>query len=92
MILVPLLIGLCGIEDQRAFATSLAVIFPISVVSAAAYLFQGSLSISGALPYLLGGTLGGWIGGKLLKRVPIRLLHALFGIFILWGGIRNLWS
>ena len=90
MILVPLLIGWCHLKDQEAFATSLAVIFPITAVSVSIYFLRDSMAFSDALPYLLGGTAGGVLGGLLLKRMPLRLLHGIFGIFILWGGFRNL--
>ena len=37
LFLVPLLISWCGMEQKRAFATSVAVIFPLCAVSAVIY-------------------------------------------------------
>ena len=62
-VLVPLLTRFCGLEQRQAFSTSLAVILPLCVLSAAVYLFQGGLDLTAALPYLIGGTVGGWLGG-----------------------------
>lgn len=63
-VLVPLLTRFCGLEQRQAFSTSLAVILPLCVQSAAVYLFQGGLDLTAALPYLIGGTVGGWLGGR----------------------------
>ena len=40
MVLVPLLSGWCGMEGKRSFATCVAVILPLSAVSAAVYLLR----------------------------------------------------
>ena len=41
-------------EQKRAFATSVAVIFPLCAVSAVIYWLKGGLPIAQAVPYLLG--------------------------------------
>ena len=60
----PLLTRFCGLEQRQAFSTSLAVILPLCILSAAVYLFRGGLDLLAALPYLIGGTVGGWLGGR----------------------------
>ena len=90
MILVPLLSGWLKTRDKECFTTALAVILPMTVVSLVVYGLHGQLPWRGALPYLLGGFLGGVGGGLLLKRVPARWLHLVMGLLILWGGVR-LW-
>ena len=69
LFLVPLLISWCGMEQKRAFATSVAVIFPLCAVSAVIYRLKGGLPIAQAVPYLLGGAAGGVLAGKLFGRV-----------------------
>ena len=44
-----------------------------------------------SLPYLTGGFLGGIAAGLWGNRIPVLWLHRIFGIMILWGGIRYLW-
>ena len=73
LFLVPLLISWCGMEQKRAFATSVAVIFPLCAVSAVIYWLKGGLPIAQAVPYLLGGAAGGVLAGKLFGRVKGRL-------------------
>ena len=87
-ILVPLLTRLCRLEARQAFATSLAVILPLCVLSAGLYLLRGSLDLSLALPYLIGGGLGGWLGGRCFKGVKIGWLRKSFGALLLFGGVR----
>ena len=74
-IFVPLLTCLCHLEEKKAFATSVAVILPLCVLSALLYFLRGSLDLSLALPYLLGGALGGWLGGRWFKGVRLPWLR-----------------
>ena len=90
MILVPLLTRLCGLDQRRAFATSVAVILPLCGLSAAIYLFRGSLELMTALPYLAGGLLGGLLGGKLFQKLNMDWLRRIFALLILYGGVRAL--
>ncbi len=90
MVLVPLLTGWLGLEEKRAFATSVAVILPMCLVSAAIYFWRGGLTLAAALPYLAGGLLGGILGGKLFQKIPANWLRRGFGLLLIYGGIRNL--
>ena len=87
-VLVPLLTRYCGLEQRRAFATSVAVILPLCVLSAAIYLFRGGLDLTAALPYLIGGAAGGWLGGKWFRGMNMPWLKRLFGLLLLYGGVR----
>ena len=89
-ILVPLLTGRCGLDQRRAFATSVAVILPLCALSAGVYLLRGGLDLAAALPYLLGGTLGGWLGGKWFRGVRVEWLRRAFGLLLIYGGVRCL--
>ena len=90
MALVPLLTRWCGVEEKKAFATCVAVIFPICLISAAFALWQGQVSVQAALPYLLGGLGGGLIGGATFEKVSVRWLKVIFALFLLYGGVRYL--
>ena len=90
MVLAPMLTLWCGMEQKRALATCVAVILPFCVVSAAVYLLRTPFDFTQALPYLLGGLAGGFVGGKLFPRVPAPWLRYLFAAFLVYGGIRYL--
>ena len=90
MILVPLLAGKCGLDQRKAFATSVAVIAPLCALSAAIYLFRGDLDLALALPYLVGGLVGGLIGGRVFKKLSMKWLRKAFALLILYGAVRSL--
>ena len=90
MLLVPLLTRWCGLDQRQAFATSIAVILPLCMLSAAIYLFRGGLDLMVALPYLLGGLVGGFIGGKIFRRLNMLWLRRAFALLILYGAVRAL--
>ena len=90
MILVPLLVGKCGLDQRRAFATSVAVILPLCILSSVIYLFRGGLDLYTALPYLGGGLIGGFVSGKVFKNVNTNWLRKAFALLILYGGIKSL--
>lgn len=89
MVLVPLLRGWLKVEDKRAFATSVAVMLPLCAVSAGAYALRGGIDLTAALPYLVGGLLGGILSGLSFKRLPPKLLTRAFALLILFGGLRS---
>ena len=90
MVLVPLLAGQCGLGQRRAFATSVAVIAPLCALSAGIYYLRGSLDPMAALPYLVGGLAGGFLGGRLFRKVNMLWLRRGFALLILYGGVRAL--
>lgn len=89
LFLVPLLTKWAKLEERRAFATSVAVILPLSLVSAVVYFFRGGLDLTAAFPYLVGGFLGGILSGRIFQKVPLLYLRRAFGLLILYGGVRG---
>ena len=79
-----------GLPDKTAFATCVAVIFPVCLVSAAVHLWRGSVSLSAAWPYLAGGLIGGILGGKLYGKVSPKVLKYLFAAFLFYAGVKYL--
>ncbi len=88
MFLVPLLVSWTKMEQRKAFATSVAVILPISISSAVIYWLRGGLDFMSAWPYLIGGAIGGLAAGRIFKKIDMAWLRRAFGAFILYGGIR----
>ena len=81
MVTVPLL-ELLGVRGKRSHATSLAVIVPLSFVSAWLYWRRGWFS-----PWEL---LGAWAGAALLPRLNTAWVKAAFGLLLLWASWRLL--
>lgn len=88
LFLVPLLVYWCGLDERRAFATSVAVIFPLSALSAAIYWLHGGLDLALAWPYLAGGMVGGWVAGRVFRRINMVWLRRAFGLLLVYGGVR----
>ena len=88
MVLLPLLIGWIRLPTRRAMATSIAAILPICVVSLVGYWRGGSVDIAAALPYLIGGAVGGFLSGKWFHKASAVWLRRGFGALILYSGIR----
>lgn len=90
LVLVPILGLWGGLEKEKLFPASVAIILPVCVTVLLVNARSGGLNLSGALPYLPGSAIGGLLGGLLGKNIPAKWLHRVLGIFILWGGIRYL--
>jgi len=88
VVLVPLLLYWLKLPQRQAFATSVFIILPVSLVSAVCYFFTGGMDLPSALPYLLGGFAGGLLSGKLYTRLPVTLLRRIFGAVLIFGGVR----
>ena len=88
MVLLPMLSGYVGMEEDNLFPASVAMIFPICMTS---LLSSGqAIPWSTALPSLIGGSLGGLAAGLWGQHIPTLWLHRFLGALILWSGVRYL--
>lgn len=90
MVLVPLLTALTDTKEDSLFPTSLSIMLPICLISLVALAMITPIPWKDAFPYLIGSAVGGVASGILGQKIPIKWLHRILGILILWGGIRNL--
>lgn len=86
---VPMLEG-SGIEAKKSHATSVALIFVLSIATTISYLLGDKLDFGMALQYIPYGVIGAVAGGVLLKRMPNSLLRRIFGVIILAAAVRIL--
>ena len=90
MVLVPLLTKITDIEENQVFPSSVSIILPICLITLSFQSAQTGLPLRDAWPYLLGSIGGGILAGIFAKKIPIKWMHRLLGILIIWGGIRYL--
>ena len=90
MVLLPFLTKWGGMAQRCAFATCIAAVYPMCMVSAVLYYLRVRPALSVLLPCLLGGVVGGVIAGLTFEKVPVRVLKLLFGLFLLYGAVRYL--
>lgn len=87
-VLVPMLTGYCRLSQREAFATSVAVVLPLCGLSVTIYLLRGNLDWMEAVPYLIGGAVGGFVGGRWFKGMNMGWLKRAFGLLLIYGGVR----
>jgi len=91
-LLVPALQKFFKFETHKSHATALAVILPLSVISAGIYIWGVDVDWKIIALVSAGGVCGGVIGAKILNKLASWWLNILFGLFLAAGAIRMLLS
>lgn len=92
MIVVPALIHIFKLEDSKARATSIFAILPMVIASGIFYYKNDYVDWNLGIKCAIGGTIGGIIGAKLLKKISTRTLRILFVIFLIYTSVKMLMS
>ncbi len=90
MIIVPILIMLLNYKPNRAHATAILIILPLSIVSSLFYVAFGSLDLRVAIPAGSGVIVGGVIGALLLSKISNKWLIIIFSIVMAAAGVKML--
>jgi len=91
-LLVPALEKFKRYETHKAHATTVAVILPLSVLSAVVYTKGVDVDWHAVLWVSAGGVAGGLVGAKLLSKIAGKWLNILFGLFLATGAVRMLFG
>lgn len=81
-----------GSDPNEAHATSVALIFMLSLVTALFYGFSGALDYSAAWRFVPWGVLGAICGAIFLKKIKAQWLKRIFGGIITAAAVRMLFS
>ena len=87
-VVVPCMEKYLGIDAHKSHATAIAVILPLSVLSAVIYFFKANIPWLETAVVSAGGVAGGFVGAKLLNRISGRWLHIIFGVAMLAAAVR----
>ena len=79
-------------SPNEAHATSVALIFILSMVTVLFYGFSGNLDFKTAWDFIPWGILGAVSGAFFLKNIKAQWLKRLFGAVIITAAIRMLFS
>ena len=89
MIAVPILKKL-GLEQKDAHSNAVAVILPVSILSAGFYILNDYVNLGDAGIYIPTGLLGAILGTYCLRKISPVWLKRIFGGFMVYAGVRLL--
>ena len=92
MILVPAFIHLLGIDDVKSRGTSVFCILPMVITSSIFYYENNYIDFKVAIFCAMGEAVGGFIGARLLKKVPVKFLKIAFTIFLIYISYKMIFT
>lgn len=93
IIMIPLLIILLGLTQHQAQGTALfAMLPPIGILAAINYYKEGYVKWEYAVVIALTFVVGGYLGSKLSLSLPPQTVRRVFGVVMLIGGIKLIFS
>ena len=90
LILVPAFMYILKKESKIARGTSIFCILPMVLTSSFFYYKGNYINWKIAFLCALGGAIGGYIGARLLKKLPEKILKSAFAIFLIYVAVRML--
>lgn len=84
MILVPAFVYLLNMDAQKSRGTSIFCILPMVITSSIFYYKSNYINWKIGILCAIGGAVGGYIGAKLLKKLPEKILKIAFTCFLVY--------
>lgn len=93
IVMVPAFVGLLGLDQKQAVATSMAVII-VTAVAATANNARASDLIDWRIVVTVGlaSAVAAWFGADLMRSLGNQTLTRIFGCLLVVFGIRMLWK
>ena len=85
IILVPAFVYLLDMDEQKARGTSILCILPMVITSSIFYYKANYIDWKTSILCAIGGVLGGYMGAKLLKKLPKKFLKISFIFFLIYA-------
>ena len=92
MILVPAFIHLLNLEDTKARGRSIFCILPMVITSSFFYYKGNYINWKTAILCGIGGAIGGYLGAKLLKKLPEKILKIVFTAFLIYVSYKMIFT
>ena len=93
ILMIPLLIMLLGLTQHQAQGTALfAMLPPIGILAAMNYYKEGFIKWEYAAIIALTFVVGGYFGSKLSLSLPDQTIRKVFGVIMLIGAIKLIFS
>lgn len=84
MILVPSFVYILNKEAEKSRATSVFCILPMVLTSSFFYYKNNYIDWKVGILCAIGGIFGGYIGAKLLKKLPDYIFKIIFTLFLIY--------
>lgn len=78
-VVVPAMEKFLNIDEKKSHSTAIAIILMMSLVSSVTYVSKGFFNLKIWALVSVGGIVGGFVGAKLLGKIPKKWLKILFG-------------
>lgn len=82
------LLNKAGFSQKQAQANAIAIIFPITVISLIIYFINGHVNFYENIFLIPCAIIGALIGTKILNKISDKAAKIVFGLFMIWAGIR----
>ena len=92
LILVPAFIYLLKEEPKKARGTSIFCILPMVITSSFFYYKGNYINWKTAILCGIGGAIGGYLGAKLLKKLPEKILKIVFTAFLIYVSYKMIFT
>ena len=92
LILVPAFIYLLEMDAQKSRGTSIFCILPMVITSSFFYYKENYINWKTAILCGIGGTIGGYLGAKLLKKLPEKILKIVFTAFLIYVSYKMIFT
>lgn len=89
-VVVPCMERFLKVDTHKAHATAIAIILPLSIISAFIYLKNVDVQWKDIFAISIGGMIGGFLGARYLNKIPAKLLHKIFGAFMIAAAVKML--
>ena len=76
---------------KDAFASVVAVILPVSMISALSYASRGNIDMTKMQVLIIPALIGGMIGAYLTDKLPTRIIRGIFAVLVIISGVRMIW-
>lgn len=87
-VVVPAMEKFLDIDEKKSHATAIAIILMMSIVSSIIYISRGFFNFKIWLFVSIGGLAGGFVGAKLLGKIPKKWLKIIFGVVICVAAVK----
>lgn len=74
--------------QKDTFASVVAIMLPVSVISAMSYAARGNLDMDEMKILVLPALVGGVIGAYLTDKLPSRVIRGIFALLVIVSGVR----